>query len=972
MAEVTGLRSNAFPYPVYGAPWGLVYPFLDADGDMVTGATTPDAEVSKNGDTFADCTNESTEIATGSGMYYLLLTGTEMTADVVAVIAKSATAGMKTTPIVLLPRKLVTLRSGTSQAGAATTITLDSGASAVDDYYNGCLIIATLDGAVECRIIGDYVGSTKVATIEGPNWNTTPDVDDTFIIKLPEGRQITQADGVAFGGTAGTYAAGRPEVNTTHAAGTAWGSGAITAASIAADAITAAKIADGAIDAATFAAGAINAAAIAADAIGASELAVDAVTEIANAVWDTDATGRQTPGSFGQAIGDPAADTNTIYKAVVTDAAGATVGVDVVAVKAETASLQTDTNDIQSVLGTPAGASISADLAAIEAQTDDIGAAGAGLTALGDARLANLDATVSSRASQSSLNTVDDLLDTELPALTAAIQGLMLASGTIGATGNDSTHLHLSGLAYADDAINSMLIAIKDVSTGLFYSRWIEDFANAGDLATVATLPFTPEASVDLYWILPVRADVTGGSGLDAAGVRAAIGLASANLDTQLTAIDDAVDTEVAAILADTNELQLDWTNGGRLDLLIDAIKAKTDGLPADPADASDLAASFTTVNTKLDTIDDFLDLEVAAIKAKTDNLPTDPADQSAVEAAITAATSPLATASALSTVGTNVSTLLTRIPAALFAGITSVAEWLGLIAGKQVGNSTARTELRATGAGSGTYDETTDSQEATRDNMGTAQTGDAFARLGAPAGASVSADVAAVKADTAAVKLKTDNLPSDPADASDIASSFTTVNTKLDTIDDLLDTELPALTTAVDALPTNAELATALGTADDAVLAQVALVKAKTDLIPSDPADQSAVEAAITAATAPLATAAAVDAVDNFIDTEVAAIKAKTDLIPAAPAAVGDIPTAVQNADALIARNIEGGSNTGRTVLQALAGIRNKSAITAIDEPGGTATLTVYAADDVTPLFTAAISLTTLAKSITGMDPAA
>jgi hypothetical protein len=42
-----------------------------------------------------------------------------------------------------------------------------------------------------------------------------------------------------------------------------------------------------------------------------------------------------------------------------------------------------------------------------------------------------------------------------------------------------------------------------------------------------------------------------------------------------------------------------------------------------------------------------------------------------------------------------------------------------------------------------------------------TAQTGDSFARIGAPAGASVSADVAAVKADTAAIKVKTDFLPS-------------------------------------------------------------------------------------------------------------------------------------------------------------------------------------------------------------------
>ena len=42
---------------------------------------------------------------------------------------------------------------------------------------------------------------------------------------------------------------------------------------------------------------------------------------------------------------------------------------------------------------------------------------------------------------------------------------------------------------------------------------------------------------------------------------------------------------------------------------------------------------------------------------------------------------------------------------------------------------------------------------------VGTAQTGDAYARLGAPAGASVSADVAAVKAQTAAIETDTQDL---------------------------------------------------------------------------------------------------------------------------------------------------------------------------------------------------------------------
>jgi hypothetical protein len=71
--------------------------------------------------------------------------------------------------------------------------------------------------------------------------------------------------------------------------------------------------------------------------------------EIADAVWDEDATGHQTQGTFGQAIGDPGADTDTIFALVNT----------------------------------------------------------------------NLNATVSSRASQTSLDTVDDFLDTEVAAIKA-------------------------------------------------------------------------------------------------------------------------------------------------------------------------------------------------------------------------------------------------------------------------------------------------------------------------------------------------------------------------------------------------------------------------------------------------------------------------------------------------------------------------------------------------------------------------
>ncbi len=83
------------------------------------------------------------------------------------------------------------------------------------------------------------------------------------------------------------------------------------------------------------------------DAVIPADLNDPTAATIAAAVWDLDATSHQTLGTFGQAIGDPVADATTIYQAVVTDAAGDNVAVDVVAVKAETALIVADTNELQ-------------------------------------------------------------------------------------------------------------------------------------------------------------------------------------------------------------------------------------------------------------------------------------------------------------------------------------------------------------------------------------------------------------------------------------------------------------------------------------------------------------------------------------------------------------------------------------------------------------------------------------------------
>ena len=172
----------------------VTFPILDADGDLVTGATSPDSEISKDGGAFADCTNEATEIATSSGMYYLELTSTEMNADTVAIIVKSGNG--KTTPIVLYPQE-----------------------------------------AADIKVAVTHWVATAVAT---PTTNGVPEVDITHIA-----------------GAAVSTSTAQLGVNTVQAGGTAWGSGAITAASIATDAI------------------------------GASELAADAATEIGTAVWAT-------------------------------------------------------------------------------------------------------------------------------------------------------------------------------------------------------------------------------------------------------------------------------------------------------------------------------------------------------------------------------------------------------------------------------------------------------------------------------------------------------------------------------------------------------------------------------------------------------------------------------------------------------------------------------------------------------------
>lgn len=173
---------DAHPIPLFNARFRVTFPIFDASGNLVSGATGLDSERSLNQGTFTDCTNEAIEIATGSGLYYLDLTAAEMFSSSTTVIVKSSG---KTTVLTINPEQFPIMRSGTAQAGAAGSITLDAGASSKDDYYNGCYVNITNNSPAnaqgQARKILDYDGSTKVATIDG-TWGTNPTSASTFDI----------------------------------------------------------------------------------------------------------------------------------------------------------------------------------------------------------------------------------------------------------------------------------------------------------------------------------------------------------------------------------------------------------------------------------------------------------------------------------------------------------------------------------------------------------------------------------------------------------------------------------------------------------------------------------------------------------------------------------------------------------------------------------------------------------------------
>lgn len=441
--------NDAHPYPIYNARFRLIVPLLDADGDPIS-PSSPDTELSQDLGTFADATNEATEIATSSGVVYVDLIATEM--DTTSTAVRVQSTGAKTTIAVLNPKRLPVIRTGTAQAGAATTITLDSNASAIDDYYVGCYVNITNNDPAnvlgQARVITDYVGSTKVATV--PTWGTNPSSASTFEILATAEWIQRLADINSLLGTAiaTPTTGGVLEVDLTHIAGSAVST-------------TTAQLG-------------VNLVQISGDATAADNLEsyTDGTTPIPANVTQLGGAAQSLTDlkDFADDGYDPA--TNKVQGVVLVDTLTTYTGNTV------------QTGDSFARLGAPAGASISADIAAIEAQTDDIGAAGAGLTAI--PWNAAWDAEVQSE--------VDDAL------VARNLDKLIIASGTAD-SGSTTTMVDAARTEADNDYWKGRIILF---TSGNISGQCviITDFVAATDTFTFAP-PTTQAVSTQDYVILP-------------------------------------------------------------------------------------------------------------------------------------------------------------------------------------------------------------------------------------------------------------------------------------------------------------------------------------------------------------------------------------------------------------------------------------------------------------------------------------
>jgi len=292
MAGWPALKNSAFT---------IVSPIYDADGDVVTAAADLDSEVSIDGGTFADCTNEATEIATSSGIYTLALTAAEMNGDRIATITKTTTTGAKTGVNVIytstrqiddLCFPTVSGRSIDVETTGEVGINLDNVVGTLSDAEIESITVASVTGSVG-SVAGNVDGS--VASVTGAVGSVTGNVGGNVTGTVASvvgavGSVAGNVDGNVTGSTASVVGA---VGSVTGAVGSVTGSvGSVTGAvgSVTGAVGSVAGNVGGNVTGSvgSVAAGGIAAASFAASAIDAAAVAADAATEIADALLSRD------------------------------------------------------------------------------------------------------------------------------------------------------------------------------------------------------------------------------------------------------------------------------------------------------------------------------------------------------------------------------------------------------------------------------------------------------------------------------------------------------------------------------------------------------------------------------------------------------------------------------------------------------------------------------------------------------------
>lgn len=479
-----------------GAPAGAS---VSADIAALPTAAENRAEMDSNSTQLAAIVADTNELQTDDipGLIAALndLSAAEVNAEVDTAIADAGLSDLTS----------LVMTSGTAQAGSDTTITLASGAeSSLNNAYVGAFIVLTGGtGAPQVRRIDAYTASTRVASID-TDWQTNPSSDTTYVIF-----------GAQYSVMVGSWAAPASNVAALQAGNRL----AVDVIAISGD-TAAANNAESFFDGTGYA--------------GTNNV-IPTVTTL---------TGHtpQTGDSFAR-LGAPA---------------GASIAADIAANQTDLDAILADTNELQTD-----------DIPGLIAALNDLSAAEVNAevdTALADIHLDHLLAATYDPASKPG---VADALFNELiendggvsrftanaleqgPSGGGSASPFLLQSTTI-ATLASQTSFTLTAGSADDDAYINALIVVTDQSTSTQKAfGYISDYVGSTRTVTLASDPgvFTMAVgdSIDVIAFHPLLAN------LDAA-ITTRSSHTAADVRTEM----DSNSTQLAAIVADTNELQTD------------------------------------------------------------------------------------------------------------------------------------------------------------------------------------------------------------------------------------------------------------------------------------------------------------------------------------------------------------------------------------------------------------------------------